>query len=148
MKGEDPSKAVERNQKKLLERVFSASDLVVAEMDRRFTAAISAKDWKWPNAPSPRDIVDTGALRASQNYTRQTDGVYRFTWSVPYATSVHEGGTFFDGTEMPARPWTRRALKGMREDKVIEKIMKLELKKSSTSLNPPPPAPPTLGNQQ
>jgi hypothetical protein len=77
--------------------------------------------------------VDTGALRASQSYSRLKDGTYQFRWSVPYATSVHEGGTFFDGSEMPARPWTRMALKQMREDGTIERLMQTEIRKPNNT---------------
>lgn len=143
----DPSQAVDKARDKLLTQVYKATDAVVAEMDRRFTAAISADNWDWPRGQSPRDIVDTGALRASQQYTKHSDGTYRFSWNVPYAAQVHEGGTFFDGSEMPGRPWTRRAINQMREDKTVQRIMNTQLKKSSGSLNPSSPGPlPTLGS--
>lgn len=128
MPNPDIKKSITNAQEKILKQVYSATDTIVAEMDRRFTAAISADVWDWPRGESPRDIVDSGTLRASQQYTRQADGSYRFVWGVPYAAQVHEGGTFLDGSEMPARPWTRYALKKMREEKVVERLMDKELK--------------------
>lgn len=133
----NPSQDVEKNRDKLLTAIYSATDAVVAEMDRRFTDAISADVWKWPRGESPRDIVDTGALRASQTYEKQADGQYQFRWSVPYAAQVHEGGTFFDGSPMPARPWTRKVLREMRDQKTIEAVMKKRLQ-----LNTPSPSSP------
>lgn len=79
----------------------------------RFTQAISSNIWSWPRPPSPRDIVDTGALRRSQRggmLPPDSAGyAYAHSWGdadVDYALQVHEG---FDG--MPGRPWTREVIK-------------------------------------
>ena len=122
-----PSDAMKANGQILRTQVLRASDAIVAEMDRRFTAAISADIWKWPRQPSPRDIVDTGALRASQQYSKLQDGSYQFSWGVPYAAYVHEGVTFTDGTDLPARPWTTYALRQMQQDRTVEKLIEAEL---------------------
>jgi len=53
-------------------------------MGRSFTESISDPKWAWPREPSPRDIVDTGALRASQSLEQVSDREYKFTWSTSY----------------------------------------------------------------
>lgn len=82
---------------------------------RQFTKALSSNIWAWPRGENPRDVVDTGRLRASQTEEfkgRQPDGTYRFefSWPVDYAAPVHQGAVFRDGSSMPARPWTKVAL--------------------------------------
>lgn len=79
-------------------------------LSREFSKQISDPKWDWPSSPSPRDIVDTGQLRATQQ-----DDISRseatFTWPVEYAPYVHEGYIARNGMEYPARPWTREAIK-------------------------------------
>ena len=78
---------------------------VANQLDVEFTNEISDTKWDWPRQPSPRDIVDTGRLRASQQRTDSPDGV-QWSWGVDYAAQVHEGATFKNGLQTPARPWT------------------------------------------
>lgn len=60
-------------------------------------------------AGSPRNIVDTGALRDSQSITTEGDNIYLLDWEADYALPVHEG----DPTRnYQARPWTRLAIAG------------------------------------
>ena len=62
---------------------------------------------------SPRDIVDTGAFRASQ---RRMDGPGTeliYSWgngSVPYALLIFQGYTTKAGTTLPPRDWITPAL--------------------------------------
>lgn len=79
-------------------------------LDQQFTAEISAVKWAFPTPPQVRDIVDTGRLRASQTREERVDGV-SFTWPVPYAMQVHEGGVTFNGLAFPGRPWTQEPLR-------------------------------------
>ena len=79
-------------------------------LDQRFTEEISRADWSWPRSPSPRDLVDTGQLRASQTRQVEPDGAVEFTWPVEYAQQVHDGYTARNGTRFPGRPWTKRPL--------------------------------------
>lgn len=89
-----------------------------AYLGRRFTAEITAEKWDWPRDPSPRDIVDTGNLRASLRITRGVDGGLEtyFDWTAPYAATVHDGAVFKatdtegNARTMTARPWTRPVL--------------------------------------
>tara|TARA_R110000868_G_scaffold104310_2_gene287328 strand:- start:259 stop:750 length:492 start_codon:yes stop_codon:yes gene_type:complete len=105
-----------------------------------FKAEISAKQFPWPNitarsgkaalkaaggrknriynvveVESPRDIVDTGAFRASQQ--RRTEGntgtQLVYSWgnsSVPYALMIFQGYTTKSGTTLPGRDWITPAL--------------------------------------
>lgn len=64
---------------------------------------------------SPRDIVDTGAFRASQ--LRETTGPFglglTYTWGgpkAPYAPLILTGYTSRNGTRYPARDWIKPAL--------------------------------------
>lgn len=81
------------------------------ELDAQFTDEISNPKWNWPNEPSPRDIVDTGRLRASQTRVVNPDASITFSWPVEHATTAHDGG-FFVGSEQPfpGRPWTELPL--------------------------------------
>lgn len=97
------------SRKSLVELAQEAARLALKrtadQLDVQFTSEISDPKWSWPHAPSPRDIVDTGALRASQQRTDLPDGV-RWSWGVNYAAEVHEGATYKNGGQKPARPWT------------------------------------------
>lgn len=92
-----------------------AADAMFDELYGRYQAALGAKAWDWPNITirsngkpvgSPRDIVDTGTLRASG--TRQMIGPDRceFTWRTNYATAIHEGARLRNGGIIQPRPWT------------------------------------------
>lgn len=79
-------------------------------LDNRFREEIEAEKWPYPTEPKVRDIVNTGRLKNSQSYSQSSDGSITFTWSAPYATQVHEGGTTLEGVRFPGRPWTRAPL--------------------------------------
>ena len=79
------------------------------------TQAIESKIYGWGNSTmrsngeivtSPRDIVDTGALKDSQSCTKSGD-TWHLNWGVNYAAEVHEG----IGNK-PARKWTQVAITG------------------------------------
>lgn len=57
-----------------------------------------------------RDLVDTGALRASQQLDFISPTEAQFSWTVDYALYVHEGYTLRNGKQQPGRPWTKLAL--------------------------------------
>lgn len=99
--------------------ILAAVEQSWAEMgepiDSAMTEAIESKIYGWDNSTmrsngdivtSPRDIVDTGALRDSQSTDRQGDN-YHLDWNVDYALAVHES----DGNK-PARKWTQVAIAG------------------------------------
>lgn len=45
-----------------------------------------------------------------------------FTWDVEYSAAVHEGAVFTDGRSMPARPWTRTAMRDFDFEGVFAKL--------------------------
>jgi hypothetical protein len=91
-------------------------DSIFAEMQR----LIGSKVWDWPGeterrggggtvkevAGSPRNIVDTGALRASGSKAALGKYGVTLTWAVGYATAIHEGALLRNGGVIPPRPWT------------------------------------------
>ncbi len=93
-----------------------------------FTKAISEPIWQWDNAPSPRDIVDTGQLRASQQVEFVSDSEAQFSWNVEYALYVHEGYQLRNGREVSGRPWTTKGLKRFNPQKVFETLLAAKLK--------------------
>jgi hypothetical protein len=95
---------------------------------RRFTQAISSPTWEYPIDPSPRDIVDTGRLRASQqlNFSpRGTEAIH--SWPTDYALYVHEGYTTRKGSQIPARRWTEKGLESIQND--FDILLQKELEK-------------------
>lgn len=89
-----------------VEKAFKEATMI---MDGEFKKAISESVYAWPKGETPRDVVDTGRLRASQEYS-YTYKVARYTWPLEYAAAVHNGYLTRGRTAMPARPWTDKAL--------------------------------------
>jgi hypothetical protein len=94
-------------------RILSLIDETWREMgepiDSAHTQAIESKVYPWGNytlrkngqlVSSPRDIVDTGALRDSQSCVLDGD-TYHLRWSEDYALETHLH-----------RPWTQVAIAG------------------------------------
>jgi hypothetical protein len=119
------------NEQLLREVVSEAWGRFSAYVDSELTRHISEPKWDWPRGESPRDIVDTGDLRASQTMTidpRPGVMVTKYRWSAPYAPAVHDGAVFKatdaegDPKTMTARPWTREVIK----DRVkMQRVFKL-----------------------
>ena len=104
----------------LREVVGEAWERFSAHVDSELTRHITEPKWDWPSGESPRDIVDTGDLRKSQEMAiNPRPGVMetKYRWTVPYAPAVHDGAVFkatdSEGNPrtMPARPWTRELQK-------------------------------------
>jgi hypothetical protein len=104
----------------LREVVTEAWGQFSAYVDSDLTRHITEPKWPWPNGESPRDIVDIGDLRNSQQMSIDSrPGVMetKYRYSAPHAPAVHDGAVF-KATDangqprtMPARPWTRELLK-------------------------------------
>lgn len=92
------------------EAVEAAMKETCRKLDTRFREEIESTEWSYPTEPRVRDIVSTGRLRDSQTMTVAADGSVTFSWPVPYAAQVHEGGVTTDGERFPGRPWTRDPL--------------------------------------
>ena len=108
------------NEQLLREVVSEAWGRFSAHVDSELTRHITEPKRDWPRGESPRDIVDTGDLRASQTMTidpRPGVMVTKYRWSAPYAPAVHDGAVFkatdAEGNPktMTARPWTRELMK-------------------------------------
>lgn len=108
----------------------AAAKIVFSELNSAFLDAMGSKVWEWPRTTirkgaykkdgtrgkgfvvtSPRNIVDLGTLRASNDFAISgTLCTFRFT--AAYATAVHYGARihpFGDKSrplvDLPARPW-------------------------------------------
>jgi hypothetical protein len=92
---------------------------LISEFAQEQVKQIEAVEWPWPRetvrstgevANSPRNIIDTGALRDSLNieWVSPTEAIYH--WDVDYAIYVHQGAVLSNGTELPARPWIFAAM--------------------------------------
>ena len=119
------------NEQLLREVVNDAWERFSAHVDSELTRHITEPKWPWPRGENPRDIVDTGDLRASQTMAidpRPGVMVTKYRWSAPYAPAVHDGAVFkatdAEGNPrtMTARPWTREVIK----DRVkLQRVFKL-----------------------
>lgn len=92
-------------------------------MGGQFTKAITSPTYNWPRGESPRDVVDTGRLRASQRVTRISDYATNYSYPVEYALAVHNGARLRNGTFLPARPWTQVAFSRRNPTDVFNRLM-------------------------
>lgn len=104
----------------------TAAKVGFAELNGRFQDAIGSKVWSWPRQTvrvnnkavgSPRNIVDTGAMRQSNLFTMLTPLSAEFRWTTNYASFVHEGAMIrpygnprAKPVLAPPRPWTSAVL--------------------------------------
>lgn len=84
--------------------------------------------WEWdrptprksgPDAGSPRNLVDTGALKKSLFIATDADDHVSATYNSPYANMVHYGGYIQPygnpnaaSVYIPGRPWIKAAVRG------------------------------------
>jgi hypothetical protein len=108
------------NEQLLREVVSEAWERFSAHVDSELTRHITEPKWPWPRGENPRDIVDTGDLRKSQEMAiNSRPGVMetKFRWTAPYAAAVHDGAVYKETDSegqprtRPARPWTRELQK-------------------------------------
>lgn len=112
------------------ELITEAFRETVGGLAEECTNQIESEKWNWPRVTdrkngavvfSPRDIVDTGTLRDSQEIHEISDNYSEIHYPVEYALWVHEGGIIerADGTEteIPPRPFIDAAV---REYKPLE----------------------------
>jgi hypothetical protein len=107
-----------------------AAKIVAAELNGAFQDALGAEVWPHKPEPgtgitirsngqavgSPRNIVDTGILRASNTFNINGT-LATFKWTVGYATAVHYGATIYPygnknarPVKIPPKPWTSAVL--------------------------------------
>ncbi|QLE47987.1 hypothetical protein FD724_07535 [Nostoc sp. C057] len=58
---------------------------------------------------SPRNILDEEELYNSLVIARSANAA-EYTWESDHAAIIHDGATTKNGTELPARPWTKVGL--------------------------------------
>jgi len=107
------------NGPQLVQRARFVFGRYTTEVFPKFQESIEAQKFEWPNVTirkngqvvtSPRNIVDTGAFKASQERTMLNATTALFTWNVPYSSLILTGYTTKTGKRMPARDWIRPVL--------------------------------------
>jgi hypothetical protein len=96
-------------------RKAAAIKATAEQFFRLASEAIVTPIWDYPVAPSPRDIVSSGALLRSGCLVAVSNG-WQAVWDADGAVAVHEGASLKDGTKLPPRGWTTYALKQMDVD--------------------------------
>jgi hypothetical protein len=108
------------NTRSIMNAIETAWQQEVADIDAAMELAITEDLYKWDKrtmrstgevAGSPRNIVDTGALRDSQSVVPIGSLEVEFEWGVDYAEDVHTG-IRTEGGVTPPRPWTQYAIAG------------------------------------
>lgn len=123
---------------KLNKAINIAFDATIDKLDVALDDAITGEYWEWQNEtlrkngdlipPGLRDIVDTGNLLDSKTIARSSEGnQVEWSWDTDYALYVHEGVTLQSGTELPARPWTEKALETVDVKSTFETQLKREI---------------------
>ena len=70
-----------------------------------------------------QDIVDTGRLRASQQFNFAGTGKAIYSWPVDYSIYVHEGYTLRNGRQQLGRPWTDETVKRANPQGIFDRIL-------------------------
>jgi len=122
-----------------LERAFERYSQL---LEAQFTKEIGTKQFTWPSTyratrgsfnrkgkgresvGSPRDIVDSGALRQSIVRTKSGPFSYRYTWNVDYSVYVLQGYRTKAGNQMPPRDWITPALFRLPALTTLQKLVK------------------------
>jgi hypothetical protein len=107
------------NSKQLLNRIpaiLTAYDKVIYP---QFKEELEREQFSWPRETrrrngsvvgSPRNIVDLGGLRRSQERKRSSATELTYRWNAPYAALVLTGYETSRGTIVPGRNWITPAL--------------------------------------
>lgn len=111
--------------------MIKAAAYVEKDLKIALDNAMSSSTWDWPRTTlrsngrlvsSPRDIVDTGALKRSlsiQQKNLKTKTSLTIKYNTPYAALAHYGGVIqpygnrnANAVMFPGRPWIEATLKG------------------------------------
>jgi hypothetical protein len=119
----------EKYAKQLEAGIAKANKVIETELTKALNEAMEAPVWKWTpgvttdrkngsSVESPRDIVDTGALRDSFRINTKK-GTVDFAYREPYSRMVHYGGYIkpfgkpdVPKVYLPPRPWITSVLYG------------------------------------
>lgn len=147
IEGEARFKLNKRDMMAATYRAFHDLNLILG---RRMQQKLTARIWPWPNITrtrgkgkrgkvriegSPRDIVDTGALRDSYDMYPVASGHMRHVYDIEYAMAVHNGAVIRNAwgkgilVVLPARPWIRVALRESNLGSDFQKLFNLEISK-------------------
>lgn len=132
---------VEFNTEDLNRKLGKAFEVYSQRLEAQFTKEIGTKQFNWPTAykttrgsynrkgkgresvGSPRDIVDSGALRQSVLRTQAGPLFYRFSWNVDYSLYVLKGYRTRAGNQMPPRDWITPALRKFPPAETLKKLL-------------------------
>ena len=121
---------------KILERkAAKALDEYAAKIGDEFQEQIEAADWYWPNktkrqngkiAGNPRNIVDTGELRDSQQGPSVGKGglSQSFKWTAEHAALVKDGYITTTGRQVRGRDWIKTAMMAIPFSQFIARRMR------------------------
>ncbi|NBS68410.1 hypothetical protein EBT31_05785 [bacterium] len=133
---------IEIDSRLIEERLEKAFERYSQLLEGQFTKEISTKQFTWPSTyktrrgsynrkgkgresvGSPRDIVDSGALRQSIVRSKSGPFSYRYTWNVDYSLYVLRGYRTQAGNQMPARDWISPALNRLPITSTLQKLVK------------------------
>lgn len=111
---------LDKLEKTLIKEINKAHSYAVRMVKNRLETALDeameAPVWDWIN--DKRDIVDTGALKASRKVIIDSDNDIHILYNQEYAAIVHYGGyspVFGDPNKTyyyPGRPWVTALLEG------------------------------------
>ena len=108
----------------LRRKAIKALDEYSAKIGDEFQEQIEARSWYWPNttkrkngkrAGNPRDIVDTGELRDSQEGPTVAEGglAQGFKWTAEHAALVRDGYITSAGRQIFGRNWIKTAMQAI-----------------------------------
>ena len=102
------------NGPQLVQRARFVFGKYCTEVFPKFKESIDSAVYEWPNVTirqngqvvtSPRNIVDTGAFKQSQERTMLNATTCLFTWNTPYSSLILTGYITKTGQRMPGRDW-------------------------------------------
>lgn len=109
----------------IIEKAAIAAFRDTCEIIGRTATQVISENGAFPGFPG--DIVDTGALRASQRITYLSPTAARFSWSQEYALYVHEGYQKRNGQTVAGRPWTRETLARVNVPETFGQLVRAKL---------------------
>jgi len=133
---------IEINANLIEDRLERAWERYSQRLEAQFTKEIGTKQFSWPSeykttrgsynrkgkgresAGSPRDIIDSGALRQSIQRTQTGRFSYRYSWNVDYSLYVLKGYRTSAGNQMPARDWITPALVKLPPLNTLQKLLR------------------------
>ena len=107
------------NGPQLVQRARFVFGKYCTEVYPKFQKSIEDQKFEWPNVTirkngqvvtSPRNIIDTGAFKLSQQREMLNATTCLFTWNVPYSSLILTGYLTKTGKRLPPRDWIRPVL--------------------------------------